>query len=125
MDDRREKARTKEGVHEEPHEPVGGPPELGTQGENPTANSRGGEKREVEVANRVVVVETEMGPRNTRPPHDKHDAEVIQLVAKLVHVGAVVREGVKDGREDEADDDAGEVHPDSESILEYQAMRKP
>jgi hypothetical protein len=66
-----------------------------------------------------MMIEPEMGSGDACSPHNQDDSEVIELVAEFVHVGAVVRERVEDGREDEADDDSSEVDAHSKPVLEY------
>jgi len=90
VDDGREQARPEEGVHQKAHQPVCRPSELGPQSEYPAASSGAGQQGKVEIAYRVVVVKPEMGARNAGSPHDQDNAEVVELIAKPVHVGAVV-----------------------------------
>ena len=76
-----------------------------------------------------------MGAGDACPPHDEDDAQVVKLVAEPVHVGAVVREGVEDGGEGEADDHAevvdgygGDVcgaHAILGECLEAEELREP
>lgn len=125
MDDRGEEACPEEGVHQKPYQPVRWLPELGLQREYPAADSGTGQQGKVEIAYCVVMVEPKVCPRDAGAPHDQDDAEVIELVAEFVHLGAVVRQSVIDGREDEADYDARKIDANGETILEGEAVWKP
>lgn len=94
---RQEQTGAETGVHEETHGPVPRLAELGTQREDAAADGGAGQQRKVDVARGRVAVKGKVCARHSGSPHDKDDAEVVELVAELVHPGTVVRKGVEDG----------------------------
>lgn len=114
--------RPEEGVHQEPNEAVRRPTELWAESEDAAADGHGREQGKVRVPDGVFVVETKVGARDAGPPYHEHDTQVVELVAEFVHVRAVVGKGVVDCREEEADDDAGEVYGDGKAICEVDTV---
>ena len=55
-------------------------------------------------------------------PHHEHDAKVVELVAKFMHAGAVIREGMENRREYKAYDNTNIVESHSYGVLPLDPM---
>lgn len=116
MHNRRKQAGPKEAVHEEAHGSIRRLAELGSQGEYGAADGRRGQSGVIHDLQARLTVKRKVRTGHAGPPHDKDDAQVVQLIAKAVHIGAVVGKGVKGGGQHEADDYAEVVDADGHSI---------
>lgn len=102
VSNRRKQARPQETIHQEPSSPVAGLSKLGLQRENGATQGSRADGQEIEPSQLRVTAKSKVNARYPCPPHDKDDAEVVELVAKAVHLRRVVRECMENCREGEA-----------------------